>query len=120
MWYAVAETSENYHLTFYSLFDKTSTANKIITVDKNHQLLDMKTTNLKVLTWFSNRYFRIIKKENSDNYQYTAMLNPEDPNTSIFNFTIYKKKEEWDIYPFDGSPPKSADFKKFLERIKGI
>ncbi len=84
----------------------------------------MKTTNLKVLTWFSNRYFRIVKKENSDNYLYTdlryPMLNPEDPKTSIFNFTIYKKEEEWDIYPFDGSPPKSADFKKFLERIKGI
>ncbi|MCL7754491.1 metal-dependent hydrolase [Polaribacter sp. Z022] len=35
LWYSVAETDTQYHLTFYSLFDKSDTADKIITVEKN-------------------------------------------------------------------------------------
>ncbi len=48
------------------------------------------------------------------------MLNPEDKNTSVFNFTIFNKNDEWDILPFDGNPPNKEDFAKFIERIKGI
>ena len=38
LWYAVAESEDKYHLTFYSLLDKSNTSNKIITIDKNHKL----------------------------------------------------------------------------------
>ena len=124
LWYAVAETENNYHLTFYSLFDKSKTANNIIKVEKNHDLIDMTNQNLKTLTWFSNEYFNLSKKEKEGTYKYTdlryPMLNPEDPNTSVFNFTIYKKNDEWDILPFAGTPPNKNDFQKFKERLKGI
>jgi inner membrane protein len=124
LWYAVAETKDKYHLTFYSLFDKSATANKIITIDKNRNLIDMNAENLKILTWFSNDYYHISKKENVGTYKYTdlryPMLNPDDLNTSVFNFTIFFKNKQWDILPFDGNPPSKDDFSAFLKRLKGI
>lgn len=124
LWYAVAETKDKYHLTFYSLFDKSDTANKIISIDKNHDLVDMEDHNLKTLAWFSNDYYRVSKKEKVGTYKYTdlryPMLNPDDINTSVFNFTIFFENEKWDILPFDGNPPSKKDFSLFLNRLKGI
>ena len=124
LWYAVAETESEYHLTFYSLFDKKKISNKIISVKKNHDIIDMTDKNLQTLAWFSNNYYNISKKKKIGTYKYVdlryPMLNPENPNTSVFNFTVYYKHNEWDILPFDGSPPNKEDFKKFIERLKGI
>ena len=124
LWYAVAETKYKYHLTFYSLLDKSNTANKIITIDKNHELIDMNDENLKILAWFSNDYYRISKKEKTGTYKYTdlryPMLNPDDLNTTIFNFTVLFKNKAWDILPFDGNAPSKEDFSLFINRLKGI
>ena len=124
LWYAVAETKYKYHLTFYSLLDKSNTANKIITIDKNHELIDMNDENLKILAWFSNDYYRISKKEKTGTYKYTdlryPMLNPDDLNTTIFNFTVLFKNKAWDILPFDGNSPSKEDFSLFINRLKGI
>lgn len=124
LWYAVAETKYKYHLTFYSLLDKSNTANKIITIDKNHELIDMNDDNLKILAWFSNDYYRISKKEKTGTYKYTdlryPMLNPDDLNTTIFNFTVLFKNKAWDILPFDGNSPSKEDFSLFINRLKGI
>lgn len=124
LWYSVAETETQYHLAFYSLFDKSTTADKIITVDKNHNLIDMTDNNLQTLTWFSNDYYNLSKEEKIGTYKYVdlryPMLNPDDVNTSVFNFTIFYKENEWDILPFNGNPPKKEDFAKFIERLKGI
>ena len=124
LWYAVAETETQYHLAYYSLLDKSNTTDNVITVDKNHDLLDMSDKNLNTLTWFSKNYFNLSKNEEADTYKYIdvryPMLNPNDPNTSVFNFTIYKNKGEWDILPFAGSPPTQEDFKVFIKRLKGV
>ena len=123
LWYAVAESDTQYHLAFYSLLDKSSTSEKIITVDKNHDLIDMNDTNLKTLAWFSNGYYNISRREKVGTYKYVdlryPMLNPDDINTSVFNFTIFNKNNEWDILPFAGNPPKKEDFTKFTERLAG-
>jgi inner membrane protein len=124
LWYAVAETKDKYHLTFYSLLDKSATANKIISIAKNHDLIGMNAENLKTLAWFSNDYYRISKKEKIGTYKYTdlryPMLNPNDINTSVFNFTVFFKNKQWDILPFRGNPPSKADFSNFFERLKGV
>lgn len=124
LWYVVAETDKQYHLAFYSLLDKSSLSEKVISVDKNHDLIDMDNLNLKTLSWFSNGYFNLSKKGETDKYNYVdlryPMLNPEDENSSVFNFTIFSKNNEWDILPFNGSAPKKEDLKLFIERIRGI
>lgn len=124
LWYAVGETKDEYHLTFYSLFDKSATANKIITIDKNHDLVDMNTDNLKKLAWFSNNYYKISKNDKTGTFKYTdlryPMLDPDNIDTSIFNFTIVLNNNKWDILPFEGSKPNKEDFVKFVDRLKGI
>lgn len=124
LWYAVAESDENYHLTFYSLFDEKPISDKIITIKKEHNLIDMSDKNLQTLAWFSNDYYNLSKKEKVGTYKYVdlryPMLNPDDPNTSVFNFTIFFENGKWDILPFDGSPPNKEDFSKFIDRLKGI
>jgi inner membrane protein len=124
LWYAVAETETKYHLAFYSLFDKSNVSEKIITVDKNHDIIDMTNANLKTLTWFSNGFYNISKKDKVGTYKYVdlryPMLNPEDATTSVFNFTIFYENDKWDILPFAGVAPKKEDFNLFIERIKGL
>lgn len=124
LWYAVAETKTEYQLTFYSHFDKSATANKMITIAKNHEVIDMNDENLQTLAWFSNDYFTIHKKEKIGTYKYTdlryPMLNPDDITTSVFNFTVFFENGEWDILPFDGNTPSKEDFAKFTERFWGI
>lgn len=124
LWYAVAETKTQYHLTFYSLLDHDPISEKIISVDKNHALIDMNDKNLQTLSWFSNGYFNLSKKAAIGTYKYVdlryPMLNPKDENSSVFNFTIFNKNNEWDILPFQGNAPGKKDLDVFIERIKGI
>lgn len=124
LWYAVAETETQYHLAFYSLLDKSDVSEKFLTIDKTHDLVALSDKNLQTLAWFSNDYFTISKKEKANTYKYIdlryPMLNPDDLNTAVFNFTLFKNKNEWDILPFDGTRPTKKDFHKFIERLKGI
>ena len=124
LWYAVAETETQYHLTFYSLLDQKPLSEKIISVDKNHALIDMSDENLQTLTWFSNGYYNLSKRTETGTYKYVdlryPMINPEDENSSVFNFTISKKNNEWDILPFQGKAPTKKDLAVFVERIRGI
>ena len=124
LWYAVAETENDYHYAFYSLFDKSAISEKIIKIKKKHDIIDMNDANLQTLAWFSNGYFKINKKEKIGTYKYIDLryppLNPDDANTSVFNFTLFNESDEWDILPFNGNPPNGEDFSKFIERLKGI
>jgi len=124
LWYAVAETETQYHLTFYSLLDQKQLTEKIISVDKNHSLIDMSDKNLQTLTWFSNGYYNLSKITKTGTYKYVdlryPMINPEDENSSVFNFSISKKNDEWDILPFQGKTPTKKDLVVFVKRIRGI
>jgi inner membrane protein len=124
LWYAVAESNTQYHLTFYSLFDKNAITKKIFHIDKNHDIIDMSDSNLQTLSWFSNQYYNLSKNEKIGTYKYVdlryPMLNPNDPKSAVFNFTILHKNNAWDILPFHGNPPSKKDFNIFIERIKGI
>jgi inner membrane protein len=123
LWYSVAETETKYYVAFYSLLDKSSNSEKILEVDKNHTLIDMNDENLKKLSWFSNGFYNLSKKEKIGTYKYIdlryPMLNPDDINTSVFNFTVFFKNKKWDILPFDGTTPNKNDFTIFIKRLKG-
>lgn len=124
LWYGVAESDDQYFLSYYSLLDSKDHTTQIFSLPKSHGMLDMSDPNLSLLPWFSKGYYNLKKDFTRDEYIYTdlryPMLNPNDRNSSVFNFTIYYNKGEWDILPFRGDPPSSDDFKVFLERIKGI
>lgn len=124
LWYGVAESDDQYYVSYYSLFDSKNYTSQILPIPKTHHILDMSDPNLRLLPWFSNGYYNLKKGKNKEEFIYTdlryPMLNPKDPNSSVFNFTIYDNNGAWDILPFRGATPNSNDFKVFLERIKGI
>jgi inner membrane protein len=80
--------------------------------------------NLKTLAWFSNDYYNITQEEKAGTYSYVdlryPMLNPEDTNTAVFKFKLFRENNEWDITPFDRNTLNKKNFVKFMERLKGV
>ena len=124
LWYSVAESDQQYYISYYSLLDAKAYTTQVISIPKSHDLLDMSDSNLRLLPWFSKGYYNLKKDKNKGKFIYTdlryPMMNPNDPNSSVFNFIIYYNKDTWDILPFRGAGPTRDDFNVFLERIKGI
>lgn len=122
LWYGIAETDSEYKVAFYSLLDSKAEVDTILTIPKNHDLIDVDHPDIQKLRWFSNNYYNLVKKD-STTIQYLdlryPLLNPEDINTSVFNFNLKTENNRWDIIPFRGNPPSSKDFQKFKERISG-
>ena len=124
LWYGIAETDDAYHAAYYSLFDRKSEFSNWQQLQKNHELLPLEHPDIETLAWFSNHYFNVFPVEGTDHFRYNdlryPLLNADDPNSSVFSFSIYKEKDRWDILPFSGKPPTREDFDIFLKRIKGI
>ena len=122
LWYAIAETQTDYHVTFYSLLDSSSKAEKILKIPKQHAAIDINHPDIQALAWFSNGYFNLKQKDSTVQYidMRYPLLNANDPESSVFVFDLQKKQDRWDIVPFRGDAPSSEDFKAFFKRIKGI
>ncbi|MBT8311028.1 MAG: metal-dependent hydrolase, partial [Flavobacteriaceae bacterium] len=122
LWYGVAETNESYFVGFYSLLDRTNEVDSWSELPKNHYLAPITNPDIKTLAWFSNGYYNFIEKP-GDTLRYNDLRYPsldfENPNNSVFSFTLKKDGERYDILPFNGRPPSSEDFDNFLNRIKG-
>ncbi|TJY33467.1 metal-dependent hydrolase [Pontimicrobium aquaticum] len=123
LWYGVAETETNYYVGFYSLLDTSSKVGAWSKLPKNHNLAPVNYNNdIKTLAWFSNGYYNFIK-EHDGVLRYNDLRYPsfdkENPNNTIFSFTLKKETNRWDILPFEGKPPSSENLSYFWERIKG-
>ena len=123
LWYGIAENENSYHVAFYSLFDKSNRFSDWQKLPKNHELVPITEKDIKTLSWFSNGYYNIIPLDSIGQFRYNdlryPLLNTDDPNSSVFSFTIYKDDDRWNILPFNGRPPSSEDLIVFWERIKG-
>ncbi|WP_420552383.1 metal-dependent hydrolase [Tenacibaculum aiptasiae] len=123
LWYGIAETENDYKVGFYSLLDKKSELDTILTIPKNRDLLDVNHKDIKVLTWFSNGYYNLVPMDSSKNIQYLdlryPLLNPNNSETSMFRFELMKENNRWDMVPFSGKPPSKDDLKEFTKRFYG-
>ncbi len=123
LWYGIAENKEHYYVGFYSLFDTASGVTNWQKLPKNHHLISDDNHDLNTLAWFSNGYYNLIPQEEANTFRYNdlryPLLNEDDPNSSVFSFTIKKEGERWNTLPFNGKPPSSEDLKVFFDRIKG-
>ena len=124
LWYGIAENDSNYHVSYYSLLDEEAKFTNWLTLPKNHDLIPLTHRDIETLRWFSDDYFNVLPTEVEGQYKYNdlryPMLNSEDPNSSVFSFTVFKIGDRWDIKPFSGKPPTKEDFQVFLNRVKGI
>lgn len=126
LWYGVAETDTDYKVAFYSLFDKSNTADDIISVPKNHNVVDVKHPDLQTLSWFSNGYFNVIPSENNkiryNDLRYPLIENKSESN-SVFGFQLIKDGNRWDIkQDFERMRKESPKkiFSNLWQRLKGI
>ena len=60
LWYGIAETDNDYKVGFYSLLDSKSEIDTILTIPKNHNLIDIDNNDIKTLRWFSNNYYNLV------------------------------------------------------------
>ncbi len=123
LWYAIAETKEDYKVTFYSLLDSKTPENNFISLPKNHNLLPMNHEDLQKLTWFSNGFYNLQKIDSAitryNDLRY-PLLNSNDNSSSIFSFKVEKNGNRWEALPLYDKTPSKKDFKVFWERIFGI
>ncbi len=121
LWYAVAETDTNYHLTFYSLFDKENSATKFTIISKNHDILDMNHPDLKTLTWFSKDYYTLSKIDSTGQIIYKdlryPLLNENDSNSSLFRFELVQEGDRWNTKQSFGPSISKDVFNQFIDRI---
>ncbi len=122
LWYGIAETDDSYKIVFYSLFDKSDPTENILSLPKDHHLLDISHSDLKKLTWFSNDYFNLQNIDSTairyNDLRY-PLLNPKDKNSSIFSFKLKKNGNRWETMPFFEKTPTKKDLELFWKRILG-
>ncbi|GGG95947.1 membrane protein [Polaribacter pacificus] len=126
LWYGIAETKEDYVLSYYSLFDSSSTANKMIHVSKNHELLYMNAPDLKKMAWFSDAFFMLEPIKNSNHIKYNdlryVLPTEKDSINAMMTFTIKKKGDRFETTPpeYDNLENFSVLLNRLFTRLKGI
>lgn len=123
LWYGIAETESNYQVAFYSLLDAKNEPDTLITIPKKHPTAIIEDIDIQTLRWFSNDYFNIQLKNDTNHLEYIdlryPLLDPKNSNSSVFKFELTKKDTRWDIIPFSGKPPTKEALKPFMNRILG-
>ena len=124
LWYGIAETTDAYFVGFYSILDATPTVSRWHRLPKNHDLLGDMPKDLETLSWFSGGYYNLSKTSDPNTFLYKdlryPMMDENDPNSTIFKFTITKKEDRWEAAPFYAPEVNRGSLDSFWTRIKGI
>lgn len=122
LWYGIAEADNNYYIGYYSLLDTDAQVKRVMSVSKDHDFIEVSHPDMQKLSWFSDGYFNLVKEKKEIRYNDLRypMLNPDDPNSSIFSFYLEQQGSRWEIKPFQEEAPGREDFELFFKRIKGI
>ncbi|WP_400079294.1 metal-dependent hydrolase [Winogradskyella sp. R77965] len=127
LWYGVAETDTDYYMGYYSLLDKTNRVREWKVLSKNNTIVPMNDEDLSTLAWFSDHYYNVRKTDDANNFIYNDLrypfLNPEDSESSIFSFNIFKKDKRWDMQQrrpnLGENTTLSSMFGPMIKRLKG-
>lgn len=124
LWYGIAETTDAYFVGFYSILDTEATINKWHKLPKNHELIEGLPTDLETLAWFSSGYYSLNETTEPNTFLFKDLRYPlmdeNDPNSSIFKFTITKTNDRWEAAPFYASDVNEGAIDAFWTRLKGI
>ncbi|MEM6718903.1 MAG: metal-dependent hydrolase [Bacteroidota bacterium] len=127
LWYGIAETENDFHVAFYSLFDTKDVFTDWQTIPKNHEVLPKTNSDLASLAWFSNDYYTVEKNED-DTFTYKDLRYPSistgDGKSVVFSFKVYPDGDRLNMSPFQGPRfDEDTNFSDvlgiFWERIKG-
>tara|TARA_B100000768_G_scaffold59340_1_gene57369 strand:- start:6767 stop:7789 length:1023 start_codon:yes stop_codon:yes gene_type:complete len=124
LWYGIAETTDAYFVGFYSILDTNPVVSKWHKLPKNHDLIGDMPKDLETLSWFSGGYYSLSETSDPKTYLFKDLRYPlmdeNDPNSTIFKFTITKKEERWEAAPFYASDVNRGSLNSFWTRLKGI
>jgi inner membrane protein len=123
LWYGIAETKTDYKVGYYSLFDKSATVNTFISIPKNDSIVNVNEPDLKRLTWFSDAYYLIEKKENPARIIYNDLryvMSTNDSIKAMMTFELKKEGLRWTTKPSNNFNPPENFLTDFWTRLKGI
>ncbi len=129
LWYGIAETETDYKIGYYSLLDRSSKIDTIVSIKKMHHLLDMTDNDLQKLKWFSDDYFNLSEIKNSETIRYDDLRYPlidfKDPNSSsVFSFQLEQVNQRWEYKRHIDPEQKNISFKEIFtnlwSRLKGV
>ncbi|MFD1064283.1 metal-dependent hydrolase [Winogradskyella litorisediminis] len=128
LWYGVAETDDAFYLGFYSLLDSENTVKDFQIIKKEKSPVPMDDEDLSLLAWFSDDFYHVIPSGEKRMYLYKdlryPLLNPEDKNSSLFSFRIFKNNGRWDMKnsspDFDKNTTAKDLFQPMIKRLKGL
>ena len=124
LWYGIAETADYYFVGFYSILDASPTVSKWHKLSKNHDLIGYMPKDLETLSWFSGGYYSLSETSDPNTFLYKdlryPMMDENDPNSTIFKFTITKKEDRWEAAPFSAPDVNRGSLDSFWPRLKGI
>ncbi|MFB1027548.1 MAG: metal-dependent hydrolase [Flavobacteriaceae bacterium] len=124
LWYGIAETADYYFVGFYSILDASPTVSKWHKLSKNHDLIGYMPKDLETLSWFSGGYYSLSETSDPNTFLYKdlryPMMDENDPNSTIFKFTITKKEDRWEAAPFSAPVVNRGSLDSFWTRLKGI
>lgn len=126
LWQCVAETDTNYVFTNYSVFDKNLDKIKLVSVDKNHDLLAAYESDkeIKTLKWFSKGYYNV-EQQADGSLKYNDLkiaVIPEDIFGELYfgmNYTISEAGSGIVISENREIEFPEGMFQRFWTRIKG-
>jgi inner membrane protein len=117
LWSGIAESDSVYYYGTYSFFDAEKSF-KLNVLPKNRAVVGdaiNKDQTLKTLTWFSDDYYQI-KRKNQDSLEYydlrfgTFKMKSTDAEQFVFKFNIQEKPKGTFILKDQGDRPRDADF----------
>ena len=124
LWYGIAESNSDYYVALYSIFDESDYPKKWQRIPKNHNLIPTNDKDIQTLIWFSNGFYSVTESAERGVFIFKDLRYPlmdeNDPNSSVFSFSIEKVNERWIAAPFYPENPDEDDVLNFWNRIKGI
>jgi len=126
LWQCVAETDTNYVFTNYSVFDKNLDKIKLVSIEKNHDLLAAYESDkeIKILKWFSKGYYNV-EQQADGSLKYNDLkiaVIPEDIFGELYfgmNYTISEAGSGIVISENREIEFPEGMFQRFWTRIKG-
>jgi len=129
LWQGIAEGDTAYYHGLYSILDEEAEVHNFTVIPKNHHLLAEGdyARDLEVLTWFSDGYFSILRREDG-RLQYNDLrfgsLNQsfDEPSDFVFHFILERDAEgQWRARQ-SREQPRDADkaFRQLWVRMMGL
>ena len=125
LWRMIADDGENFHTSYWSIFDKPQEPSVILSFPKDHQLEEdfQDSKDLQTITWFTRGWHKTYQDPSTPNTLYIAAVNMGELQIPTATGQELKPAFIWSItrttngnYTLDLAFKKSKDSRKHLKK----